>query len=322
MTASPLLAPAPTGRVRPSPPPRGEGSSRPRDSSGAPHGEYRPDIDGLRAVAVLAVVAYHTKAWVLPGGFVGVDVFFVISGFLISGIILQRLQKGTFSIADFYARRIRRIFPALSLVLVTCLAVGWFVLLPGELADLGGDVAAGAGFVSNIRFWTQTNYFGPDVDAKPLLHLWSLGIEEQYYLLWPFVLAFLWRGSHRVAPMVGLMVVSFAISLTLSFTDARSAFYLPVTRLWELLLGSLVAYAVFAHGRPGAPRLAPDDARRGRRRRHAHRAHPRRHGVDRPVADRARPRPPANDVGLSRGMGPAPHGRDGRFSSAPAPRRG
>ena len=250
MTASPLLAPAPTGRVRPSPPPRGEGSSRPRDSSGTPHGEYRPDIDGLRAVAVLAVVAYHTKAWVLPGGFVGVDVFFVISGFLISGIILQRLQKGTFSIADFYARRIRRIFPALSLVLVTCLAVGWFVLLPGELADLGGDVAAGAGFVSNIRFWTQTNYFGPDVDSKPLLHLWSLGIEEQYYLLWPFVLAFLWRGSHRVAPMVGLMVVSFAISLTLSFTDARSAFYLPVTRLWELLLGSLVAYAVFAHGDP------------------------------------------------------------------------
>ncbi|MBK6845449.1 MAG: acyltransferase [Gemmatimonadetes bacterium] len=199
---------------------------------------------------MLAVVAYHTKAWVLPGGFVGVDVFFVISGFLISGIILQRLQKGTFSIADFYARRIRRIFPALSLVLVTCLAVGWFVLLPGELADLGGDVAAGAGFVSNIRFWTQTNYFGPDVDSKPLLHLWSLGIEEQYYLLWPFVLAFLWRGSHRVAPMVGLMVVSFAISLTLSFTDARSAFYLPVTRLWELLLGSLVAYAVFAHGDP------------------------------------------------------------------------
>ncbi|MBK8649923.1 MAG: acyltransferase [Gemmatimonadetes bacterium] len=94
--------------------PRGEGSSRPRDSSGTPHGEYRPDIDGLRAVAVLAVVAYHTKAWVLPGGFVGVDVFFVISGFLISGIILQRLQKGTFSITDFYARRIRRIFPALS----------------------------------------------------------------------------------------------------------------------------------------------------------------------------------------------------------------
>lgn len=217
---------------------------------GTAHHEYRPDIDGLRAIAVLAVVAYHAKAWVLPGGFVGVDVFFVISGFLISGIILQRLRQGTFSIADFYARRIRRIFPALSLVLLTCLATGWFLLLPSELADLGGDVAAGAGFVSNIRFWTQTNYFGPDVSSKPLLHLWSLGIEEQFYLLWPFALAFLWRRESRAKPVLALIATSFAVSMYLSVTDARSAFYLPVTRLWELLLGSLLAYTALTHGDP------------------------------------------------------------------------
>lgn len=253
MTAPPQIAPSLAERpphVGDGPERRGTGATSVPTANEGTHHDYRPDIDGLRAIAVLAVVAYHAKAWVLPGGFVGVDVFFVISGFLISGIILQRLRQGTFSIADFYARRIRRIFPALSLVLLTCLAAGWFLLLPSELADLGGDVAAGAGFVSNIRFWTQTNYFGPDVSSKPLLHLWSLGIEEQFYLMWPFALAFLWRRERRVTPVVALIVASFAVSMYLSLTDARSAFYLPVTRLWELLLGSLLAYTTLTHGDP------------------------------------------------------------------------
>lgn len=266
MTASPHIAPPHAER----PPDVRDGPERPDtrtppvlESKEGAHQDYRPDIDGLRAIAVLAVVAYHAKAWVLPGGFVGVDVFFVISGFLISGIILQRLRQRTFSIADFYARRIRRIFPALSLVLLTCLVAGWFLLLPSELADLGGDVAAGAGFVSNIRFWTQTNYFGPDVSSKPLLHLWSLGIEEQFYLMWPFALAFLWRRESRVTPVIALIVASFAVSMYLSLTDARSAFYLPVTRLWELLLGSLLAYTTLTHGDPVRVALRLTTGRQG-----------------------------------------------------------
>jgi peptidoglycan/LPS O-acetylase OafA/YrhL len=222
----------------------------PSATAGHARGVYRPDVDGLRAIAVLAVVAYHVKAKLLPGGFVGVDVFFVISGFLISGIILERLRAGRFSIADFYARRIRRIFPALGIVLAACLLVGWFLALPNEYLDLGGDVAAGAGFVSNLRFWTQTSYFGPDVTTKALLHLWSLGIEEQYYLVWPLLLILLWRTQRRVVPIIALLVGSFALNVVYSFTDARAAFYSPACRLWELLLGSLVAYVALAHGDP------------------------------------------------------------------------
>jgi peptidoglycan/LPS O-acetylase OafA/YrhL len=235
--------------------------------AGHERGSYRPDIDGLRAVAVLAVVAYHAKPWILPGGFVGVDVFFVISGFLISGIILQRLRTGTFSFADFYARRIRRIFPALSLVLLACLVVGWVVLLPRELLDLGGDTAAGAGFVANIRFWNQTSYFGPDVTGKPLLHLWSLGIEEQYYLVWPLLLSGLWRTRFRLVPIVAALVGSFALNVYYSTADARAAFYSPAARLWELLLGSIIAYVTLTHGEPvsvmmklGKAADAPGDA--------------------------------------------------------------
>jgi peptidoglycan/LPS O-acetylase OafA/YrhL len=141
---------------------------------------YRPDVDGLRAVAVLAVLAFHAFPEALPGGFVGVDVFFVISGFLISGLILQGLQHGTFSFADFYWRRVRRIFPALVLVLAACLALGWLVLLPDEYSQLGKHVAAGAAFVSNIVLWREAGYFDVAAALKPLLHLWSLGVEEQF----------------------------------------------------------------------------------------------------------------------------------------------
>jgi len=148
--------------------------------------KYRPDIDGLRAVAVLAVVAFHAfPSWV-RGGFIGVDVFFVISGYLISNIIFENLDRGTFNFREFYARRIKRIFPSLLLVLITCLSFGWFALLSDEYTQLAKHVAAGTGFVSNYILWNEAGYFDNSVETKPLLHLWSLGIEEQFYIAWPF----------------------------------------------------------------------------------------------------------------------------------------
>ena len=139
---------------------------------------YRPDLDGLRAVAVLAVLAFHAFPKALPGGFAGVDVFFVISGFLISGIIFEALRAGRFSFADFYWRRVRRIFPALVLVLAACLGLGWMLLLPDEYRQLGKHAVAGAGFLSNIVLWREAGYFATAAELKPLLHLWSLGVEE------------------------------------------------------------------------------------------------------------------------------------------------
>ena len=149
---------------------------------------YRAGIDGLRAVAVLAVVGYHFFPQWLPAGFVGVDGFFVISGYLITGIILERIDAGRFSILDFYARRIRRIFPALAIVLLAVAAIGWKLLYRDEYKFLGNHVAVGAGFATNILLWSETGYFDQAAEAKPLLHLWSLGVEEQFYLVWPFAL--------------------------------------------------------------------------------------------------------------------------------------
>ncbi|HEV8108764.1 MAG TPA: acyltransferase family protein [Burkholderiales bacterium] len=216
---------------------------------------YRPDVDGLRAIAVLAVVAFHAFPGAAPGGFAGVDVFFVISGFLISSIIFDDLKGGRFSFAGFYWRRVRRIFPALVLVLAACLALGWLLMLPDEYAVLGKHVAAGAGFASNIVLWREAGYFDTTADLKPLLHLWSLGVEEQYYLVWPLLL-FLFRG--RRAQMLGMIAtiaaLSFAANIWLTLYKPGAAFFLPVGRFWELLAGSLLAY--FHHyGRlPGAHR--------------------------------------------------------------------
>ncbi len=144
---------------------------------------YRPDIDGLRAVAVLAVIAFHAGIPLFAGGYVGVDIFFVISGFLITSIICRHLERGSFSFQDFYARRAKRIFPALVIVLLAACGYGWFILLPDEFAQLGKHIVAGAGFVSNFVLWKESGYFDKSAEAKPLLHLWSLGIEEQFYLL-------------------------------------------------------------------------------------------------------------------------------------------
>src|SRR4051794_18314140 len=150
--------------------------------------DYRPDIDGLRAFAVLAVVLYHAFPNEVPGGFVGVDIFFVISGFLISSILFTEISENRFSLARFYGRRVRRIFPALAVCLVSVLAYGFVCLMPFELAQLGKHVFFGAGFLSNIALWTESGYFDAAAGLKPLLHLWSLGIEEQFYIFWPVLL--------------------------------------------------------------------------------------------------------------------------------------
>ena len=204
---------------------------------------YRPDIDGLRAIAVLMVVVFHAFPKFLPGGFVGVDIFFVISGYLITLIIISELKQGKFSIAGFYGRRILRIYPALSLVLLTVLSIGWLVLFPNEFKNLGKHVAGGAFFVSNLVLLRESGYFDMEASLKPLLHFWSLGIEEQYYIVFPALLLGLSKLRVRIAPWV---IIFFALSLAASvwttYQNASQAYYLPFTRVWELLSGSMLAF--------------------------------------------------------------------------------
>ena len=208
-----------------------------------PHPKYRPDIDGLRAVAVLAVICFHAFPKVLKGGFIGVDIFFIISGFLISGILLSSLKKGVFSFKEFYIRRILRIFPALIVVLSVCYGIGWLVLLPEEFKQLGKHMVGGAGSVSNLFFWQEAGYFDNSADTKPLLHLWSLGVEEQFYIVWPCLLLLAWKRNIDALKMaVCIIAASFAVNVYTVHTDAVQSFYSPVARFWELLLGGLLAY--------------------------------------------------------------------------------
>ena len=202
---------------------------------------YRADIDGLRAVSILLVVGYHAQPWLVPGGYIGVDVFFVISGFLITRIILRELEAGTFSAMNFYARRIRRIFPALTVVLAATYLIGWFVLLPDGFSLLGKSIVAGVGFVSNLFQLTQVGYFAPDAAENPLVHLWSLGIEEQFYIFWPPIL-WLLAGSKRRSLWIGAFAaLSFGVSLMIFFGYKEWSFYSPLARAWELLAGGIVA---------------------------------------------------------------------------------
>jgi peptidoglycan/LPS O-acetylase OafA/YrhL len=203
---------------------------------------HRADIDGLRAVAILAVLGYHANPNWLPGGFVGVDIFFVISGYLISGIIVQGLERGSFSFAVFYARRIKRIFPALLLVLACVTLYGWLALFTDEYQLLGKHLAAGAGFVSNIVLWREAGYFDSAGELKPLLHLWSLGIEEQFYLLWPPLLFLAWKLRRKpLTVIVAITIASFALNAYWVRAHEVRTFYLPLTRLWELSLGGILA---------------------------------------------------------------------------------
>jgi peptidoglycan/LPS O-acetylase OafA/YrhL len=214
-------------------------SKQPVDSR---HLEYRPDVDGLRAVAVLAVIIFHAAPSLLPGGFVGVDIFFVISGFLISGIILRSLAREKFSLMEFYSRRIKRIFPALIVMLAGVWMLGRTVLLADEFRRLGKHVAAGAGFIFNLTLYTDTKaYFG--AITSPLIHLWSLGVEEQFYLVWPLFLLGTWRlGKGQLGAILSAAILSFTLNVAAVSSHPLAAFYLPWNRLWELALGGALAH--------------------------------------------------------------------------------
>jgi peptidoglycan/LPS O-acetylase OafA/YrhL len=221
--------------------------SPPYSSVAATEARYQQHIDGLRAIAILWVVAYHYFPSVFTGGFIGVDVFFVISGYLISVIIWREIDQGKFSFVNFYVRRIRRIFPALLTVLVSSLILGFHLLHDSELMQLAKHTFAASLFLNNWALSIENGYFDMGSEYKPLLHLWSLSIEEQFYLLWPLVLVW----GTRLAPgltqrriMIGLLLVaSLGACLLLTFSRPVGAFYSPHTRIWELIAGAVLHLA-------------------------------------------------------------------------------
>ena len=212
--------------------------------------KYRAEIDGLRALAVLPVILFHADFELFSGGFVGVDVFFVISGYLITTIIISEMTEGKFSIINFYERRARRILPALFFVMFACIPFAWMWMLPSQMKDFSQSLIAVSLFASNILFWRESGYFDAAAEEKPLLHTWSLAVEEQYYVLFPIFLILAWRfGKNRVFWMI---VVIAAISLLLSELGWRKQpaanFYLAPTRAWELFAGSIAAFIVQEQG--------------------------------------------------------------------------
>lgn len=218
--------------------------------------KYRADIDGLRAIAVLSVVIFHAFPDFLKGGFIGVDIFFVISGYLISTIIFENLEKETFSFSEFYARRIKRIFPALLLVLFATIILGWFLLLADEYKQLGKHVTSGASFISNFVLWSEVGYFDNAAETKPLLHLWSLGIEEQFYILWPLLIWFVWKQKLNLFTLIVVIAaISFYLNISNINYDTTATFFSPQTRFWELLCGSLMAL-YFLNGNKKLSKLA------------------------------------------------------------------
>lgn len=225
-----------------------------KKSSGVQHPHYRPDIDGLMAVAVLSVLVFHAFPEYLPGGFIGVDIFFVISGYLICTILFQNLAQDSFSFLDFYSRRIRRIFPALITVLLSSWVIAWLALLPEEFKSLGKHILGGAGFVSNLVLWGESGYFDVASNTKPLLHLWSLGIEEQFYLFWPLLI---WLAYRMRLSMIyftlGFLAVSFVLNIALINAAPVTTFYSPFTRIWELLIGAVLSWALLPN-----PQNTPD----------------------------------------------------------------
>ncbi len=205
--------------------------------------KYRPEIDGLRAIAVLPVVLYHAGLSFLGGGYVGVDVFFVISGFLITTMISEDLARDAFSIVGFYERRVRRIFPASFAMIVGASALAWFLLPPTDFREFGQSVVSASTFVSNVFFWLKAGYFEGPARMKPLLHTWSLAVEEQFYIVFPFLLATLYRWRRQAVTGVVwvLLLASLAVSVWVTGRAPSAAFYLAPFRGWELLLGSVLA---------------------------------------------------------------------------------
>lgn len=208
---------------------------------------YRPDIDGLRAIAILPILLLHCGVGAVRGGFVGVDIFFVISGYLITAIIRRDLATGDFSVARFLHHRIVRILPALFAMLTIVLIAGCLILLPNQIRDLSNSVVWASLFVVNVYFYQTSDYFAAASDAKPLIHIWSLAVEEQFYLFYPWLLMMLrdWSQRSLVRVMVGLATASFALGGVLAMTDPSAAFFLLPGRIWELALGALVALRAF-----------------------------------------------------------------------------
>lgn len=222
--------------VQTNPPPQPQSFSRPK---------YRPDVDGMRALAILSVLIFHAFPNSLPGGFVGVDIFFVISGYLISSIIFRGLTLGSFSFFDFYARRVRRIFPAVTVVLLGSFVLGFFFLTPYALEDLVTESPYAAFFVENWRLFVTTGgYWETATELKPLMHFWSLGVEEQYYIFYPLICFLLWKVSAKrfLLSLIGMMLVSMVLCLYDTYNEPVRAFYSLHARFWELLIGGILAY--------------------------------------------------------------------------------
>lgn len=205
---------------------------------------YRREIDGLRAIAVLPVILFHAGLDAFSGGFVGVDVFFVISGCLITTIILSELEHGRFSIVNFYERRARRILPALFLIMFVCIPFTWLWLGPNDMKDFSQSLVAVSVFSSNFLFWRESGYFANTAELKPLLHTWSLAVEEQYYVLFPIFLIFFWQFGKRwiVLSLCLMFIVSLSLAQWAAYEKPTAAFYLLPTRVWELLIGAFAAF--------------------------------------------------------------------------------
>ena len=205
---------------------------------------YRPEIDGLRAFAVIPVIFFHAGFKLFGGGFVGVDIFFVISGYLITSIILSEMENGKFSLINFYERRVRRILPALFFVTLVCVPFSWMLLISKDMKDFAQSLIAISTFSSNILFWLESGYFNTAAELKPLLHTWSLAVEEQYYLLYPLFLILSWRLGKRW--ILALLTAAFLVSLGLghwgAYNKPHAAFYLLPTRAWEILIGIFAAF--------------------------------------------------------------------------------
>jgi len=209
---------------------------------------YRADIDGLRALAVIAVIGFHAFPNLITGGFIGVDIFFVISGYLITKILLEDLKRyQSVQLKEFYIRRIKRIFPALLVVVSASFIFAWLALLPIEYEQLGKHMASGVGFISNWVFWQETGYFDNLAETKPLLHLWSLGIEEQFYIIWPLLILLAWKKQWSIPKVcISIGIFSFILNLSLVHQYPTATFFLPSTRIWELLSGCLLASSKFS----------------------------------------------------------------------------
>jgi peptidoglycan/LPS O-acetylase OafA/YrhL len=207
--------------------------------------KYRPEVDGLRAIAILPVVLYHAKVPAFSGGFVGVDVFFVISGYLIATIILTEWREGRFSLLGFYRRRVLRIFPALFVMMAACYPIGWLLLGPGGMKEFAGSIVASTFFFANIYFLGVSGYFATAAELKPLLHNWSLSVEEQFYMLLPAIMLLTWRLGARLQAALLLLVAVLSLGIAewqVQQGNTAPAFFLLQARMWELLAGVLAAY--------------------------------------------------------------------------------